>query len=410
MERLKSNLNLSKKESQSLGLITWCLILSLLYQTFHMSVVLRYMVLVDIFIIIVGLLGCAVFLSNHSLKGYPKCFLWLIFYFIIVGSMYGDRILSGANLNIILSQDLKYVMLFLMGGIFAYNSDTMTYFHRLMKWLAIISIVFGILGLISFNYVESVIAEREGTWTLSYYYWWASCACFSYWGYYALFVKKNRVLGLGVLLVYLVLGALFVKRAAIVNGVVMMAVYILLNRKNIASSFLRGALVTISFIAMLYVITPSLFSGVKETYTSRFEEVEDMESFNRNQEAYSYFDQASTIQLIFGNGIGHYPKLVVKNYTYQRSDQINALHSGWANVIYKGGFLYALFYIAMLIAVIREFFNNRKLNSYQLVCLGVSISSFVSMLYEGSWTYTIISVCTSAPLFYLLSNNKNEIA
>lgn len=410
MERLKSNLDLSKKDYQAFGLITLSLVLSLLYQTFHMAVVLRYMILVDAFIVLIGTLGCALFLSSHSLKGYSKWFLWLILYFIIVGLLYGDNIMRGMNLNIVLSQDLRYVLLFLVGGIFAYNSDTMTLFHRLMKWLAIISILFGILGLFSFSFVETVIADREGTWTMSYYYWWASCACFSYWGYYSLFTKKNRILGIGVLLVYLVLGALFVKRASLVNGVVLIVVYVFLNRKNIASSFLRVALVSVAFVVLIYAIAPNLINSLTETYTSRFEEAQDIESFNRNQEAMAYLEQASIMQLVLGNGIGHYPEIVNNRYTYQRESQVNALHSGWANIIYKGGFIYALFYIALLISVLGKCFNSKELNPYQLVCLGVSVSSFVSLLYEGSWTYAITPVCISAPIFYLLSNNKNEIA
>lgn len=403
MELLKLHTKLSKADLQSLKLISLSLLLVLFHQTYSMLLFPSSSIFVNLGIIGLGVLGCFLFLSRHSLISYTRWFLYLIFYFIVVGFLQGF-----GNLPIVLGQDLRYVLLFFIGGVFASNADTMSYFHWLMKWLGVISIVFGILGLVYFDITEIAITERSGTWTISYFYWWASCACFSYWGYYALFTKKQKFLGLAVLLVYLILGALFVKRASLVNGLVIMIVYLIFDKGVKIGSYIKVLLLLASTVLLLYFIAPGVFKTITDSYTTRIEQAtEDIDELDRNREANAYFESASTSQLVFGNGIGHYTEY--SGAINKDSFTMNSLHLGWANIIYKGGVFYVLFYVFILVAVLRKCFKAKKLNPYQLTCLGVSISSFISLLYEGSWTYTLLPVCISAPMFYLLSNNKNEI-
>lgn len=401
MELLKFHTNLSKRDRQPLRLITTTLLLVLIHQTF--STLFPKSVYINLIIIGFGFLGCIIFLTKHSLAAYPRCFLFLIFYFIIIGIINGF-----GNLPIVLGQDLRYVLLFYIGGIFAYNAETMSYFHWLMKWLGVISIVFGILALSFFDMTSVVIAERLGTWTMSYYYWWASCACFSYWGYYSLFTKKHRILGIAVLVTYLLLGALFVKRASLVNGLVIMIVYLVFDKGAKIRSSVRVIIILAGSVVLLYAIAPRVFNTITESYSTRIGQAqEDLDKLDRNRETNAYFENASTGQIVFGNGIGHY----IDYYrAFNKEDFVlNSLHIGWSNIIYKGGVLYAIYYIFILFAILRKCIDAKKLNPYQLVCLGVSVSSFISLLYEGSWTYTLAPVCTSAPLFYLLSNNEEEI-
>ena len=403
MELLKLHTNLPKSDIQSLRLMTITLVLVLIHQTFS-TILFSKTVFINLVIIALGSAGCVFFLSKHTLSSYPRSFILLIFYFVIIGLLMGF-----GNLPIVLGQDLRYVLLFLMGGIFAYNAETMSYFHWLMKWLGVISILFGILAILFFDITSVAIAERLGTWTISYYFWWASCACFSYWGYYALFTNKHRFLGIAVLMTYVVLGALFVKRASLLNGLVILLVYFIINRKTNLKSFLRVLVIVASSVVILYALAPSVFNTITEVYSARINQTqEDLDELDRNREVHAYFESASKLQILLGNGIGHYTKY--SGAINKDNITMNALHIGWANIIYKGGVLYLLFYVVILFAIIRKCFNARKLNSYQLTCLGVSISSIVSLLYEGSWTYTIDPVCISAPLFYLLSNNENEIA
>ena len=405
MKILKLQTKLSPTERQSLKFITASLLLVLSYQTYHTYLSSRMLLLTDLAILVSGSIGCYLILRVNRLNRYARLFLLLILYFFMVGMIYGDSIMTDKNLSIALEQDLRYVLLFFMGGIFASNSRMMSSFHRLMKWLAVFSIIFGILGLIKFDFVASAIAEREGTWTMSYYYWWASTACFSYWGYYFLFMKRQKILGLGVLLIYVVLGALFVKRAALANGLILLFVYFLFNKGGKIGSFFKVILVAAFAVAMTFFLSPKLFNTITDTYAARIESAQNQESLDRNEEAFAYLDNTTTPQLIFGNGIGHYPKIIgYRDYNYQ----INSIHIGWANILYKGGFVYALFYLMLLIQVLKRAYNVKTLNAYQKVCLGVAVSSFVSLLYEGSWTYTLYPVCISAPLFYLLSDNRNE--
>lgn len=405
MELLKLNTKLTSTEMSSLKYMTASLILVLLYQTFHMLFNARTMLLFDIAIIFLGAIGCWKYLSKLPLKSYSRFFIFLTFYFLIVGFLYGDNIMSEGNLSITLEQDLRYVLLVIMGGVFASSSNMMACFHWLMKWLAVISIVFGILALLSFDFVASVIQNREGTWTSSYYYWWASCACFSYWGYYALFTKQHKYLGIGVLVTYVVIGALFVKRASLLNGIIILLFYTLFDKTRKISAIFKGALIAVLTVAMLYFISPDLFSTITNSYSSRIDSARDIDAMDRNEEAYAYLEHATPMQLVFGNGIGHYPNIMgYRDYDYQ----INAIHIGWANIIYKGGVVYALFYLLLLFQVLKKISHSSQLNKYQLACLGVSVSSFVSIIYEGSWTYALEPVCIFAPMFYLLSNNQDE--
>ena len=404
MKLLQLNTRLSKSEFQSLKWITASLALVLLYQTYHSYASDRMMLIWDILIIFTGAFGCYSFLVRHPLKGYSRWAIWLILYFVLAGMMYGNSIMSGSNLSIVLEQDLRYVMLVLMGAIFASSSQMMSAFHWLMKWLAVISILFGVLGIVNFDFVASIIAERKGTWTMSYYYWWASTTCFSYWGYYFLFMKRQKILGCGVFLTYLALGALFVKRAVLVDGLVVLFCYFLFNKGNKIGTAFKVVIVAVFALSMVYFMSPRLFNTITDSYSTRIEAAQDAENLDRNEEASAYLENATTFQLILGNGIGHYPRIVgYREYDYQ----INAIHIGWANIIYKGGILYSLFYILIILQVIKKAFSS-KLNSYEKVCLGVSISMLISLLYEGSWTYTMDPVCKFAPLFYLLSNNQDE--
>ena len=165
---------------------------------------------------------------------------------------------------------------------------------------------------------------------------------------------------------------------------------------------IKVLIVSVLTIVAVYSISPKSFKTITGAYSARLEALAENEGDSRNEEADYYMEQASTIQLIFGNGIGHY---VID----KRDDSVlNSIHIGWANILYKGGIIYALFYVAILLQVIRFCFNARKLNPYQKTCLGVTLSYFFSFLYGGCWTYTLVPVCISAPMFYLLSNNKDE--
>lgn len=379
-------------DRKAFNCIFWALMLVLFNQTFHTR--LSNPVNIFISIIILGLIvyGSYLYSSKHNIPSLIRSFAFLIVYFLVVGLSYlgpfTNNLIGG-----ILTEDLRFVLLFFTGGLFAVNGN-MKYFHEIMKILAFISIIFAIPALLFFDFSMAVIEERSGAWSMSYFYWWCSCSCFCYWGYYALFEKKDRLLGFGTLAVYVILGALFLKRSAVVNLFVIIIFYALFEKNKIKNIIYLA--ISISFvIGVLLVVKGSLVHNLYDLMLSRFDV--DVDELDRNIEANMYFQEASPLNLLFGNGIGH---LFHSRYARGIEMDINALHLGWANLIYKGGVLYVLYYLVLYFKIFRNIIKQSHKSNFDKVCYGVAISSLVSMFYEGSWTYTLLPFCISAPIYY----------
>ena len=154
-------------------------ILTILYQTFHTFLPTIVGLLVSMMIIAFCVRGLVTFYKYHRMNPWGKWFLFLIIYFLLVGILHGGPFTHNI-IGLMLSQDIRYVLFFLIGSVFAFD-DNMRYFHQIMRIIGIISIVFGVLSFITYSPTLQSVESREGTWTISYYYWWCSSACFFYW-------------------------------------------------------------------------------------------------------------------------------------------------------------------------------------------------------------------------------------
>jgi len=334
------------------------------------------------------------FIKTHTLNSISRFYIKLIPYFLIVGILSGIT-LTNNIIGFILCQDLRFVLLFAAGCCFAHSKRGMVFFHQLMIWVGLIAIIMGLYALLTFNFSIEVIEGREDSWTLSYFLWWASAGCFAYWGLYALLCRKNFKLGIGVLLIYFVLGVLFLKRSAFLNGIIIIILYFLLQ-KNKSKTIKKLLVLSMIFFTLTKVFLPSLFDNVFSLLFSRFADDNTLAEQDRNVEMTNYFNAANVFQLLFGNGIGHYASaLSIRN----SEGILNALHVGYANIIYKGGVLYALFYVKLYTKILPKI-AKKNLPQYKVICVGVAISALISLVYEGSWTYTILPFCISAPMFY----------
>lgn len=349
--------------------------------------------------------GCILYYRQHSFDEISKYYYLLIIYFIIVGISYFD-FFSKQNIALVLHQDLKYTLLFLTGTIFAQSKKNMTYFHFVMRILAILAIIMGIWALthrsLSFT---SDIARPYAGWNQNYYFWWVSGSCLFYWGYYALIIKKEKFLGYGVMLTYLILGLMFLKRSSIVHVGGMLMIYLLISKSN----KVKTAFSVLFAIAMCYIVFRLAFADsynvLWDLLMDRFNAVDNYAEFDRNLERDDYFQSADIKQLIFGNGIGHYHHHYIETMDWDR--YFNGLHLGYANIWYKGGFVYCLFYLALYKRIYTKW-KKGNLTSFDYVCMGVSASSLLSLFFEGSWTYTIDPFCIAAPIFYAANNHDDE--
>lgn len=392
---------LGSPDSGSFNCIFLTVMLTLLYQTAHtlMSNVIN--ILISLLIICLGVYGWASFSSKHKIPGLLSSFAYIIIYLLVVGFAYGWSFTHN-HIGLMLSQDLRYVLLFLVGGVFALNGN-MKYFHKIMKVLAVFSILFAIPALLFFDYSVAAIEGRSGTWSMSYFYWWCSACCFCYWGYYALFEKKDRWLGFGTLFVYFFIGLLFLKRSPVIDLIVILICYNLLSGLSF-SRIVKLLFVVFLLIGVTMLINGGLVNNLFNLMSNRFDVAPG--EFDRQVESTLYFQEASIINLLTGNGIGHY------FYSYLiRNDasSINALHLGWANLIYKGGIVYVLYYIILYVKIIKNVFTQKHKSNLDKICYGVAISSLISMFYEGSWTYTLLPFCISAPIFYAALNKCSRI-
>lgn len=338
----------------------------------------------------IALIGLTAYCSDYKLAKISRNCIFLFLYLLIIGFLQGFSLTWG-----VIDIDFRYSLLFIIGAVFASSPVGMQYFHAVMKVLGIFSIAFGFLGIVSFFQEGYELASRVGTWTQSYFYWWASCSTFAYWGYYALFCKKDRLIGYSVVLLYFILGMLFLKRIALVNILVMLLIYVINNKNNrIRNSILLAAGI-IGILFTLYSYAPTIFDNVWDALMGRFEKDQEINAFDRAEEANGYFENATIFQIVFGNGIGHH----VPSPLWQ-GETILSLHMGWINFLFKGGIVYFLFMIVLFFKIFRCFYRKRIEDPHIVACSCVAFSFIVSLFIEGGWGNTLVPFCISAPIFY----------
>lgn len=363
-----------------------------------------------------GYVGLIIFFVNRSRSLYENkvFYLWsfiatymLVIGFIFTGAFPGTTY----SLSWLTLQDLRYVMFVGIGFAFA-NDKYIIDYHRMMKILGIIAIVFGILSIMNYQFNISLINTRIGVWSLPYYYWWLSTAIFAYHYAYSKITGKNKVIGYGVFAVYTILGILFLKRSVLINVLFLVVITEILQPSKVTSNRLISRIVKVLLFILIIVIFYLMFnetinrmignSYVGEVFNSLFERFksDDLSTYDRSAEKNIYFSTATNLQILFGNGLGNLQILGGK--------LINALHIGAYNIIYKGGLIYVIFWIYLLSNFIKAFMRKRQLSKYLLVCLTVALSASFSMLYEFSFTYSILPIGYSTAIAYIVQNQKRK--
>lgn len=366
-----------------------------------------------------GYAGVFLFIIKSSKKLYENriFYIWLILcaYMMSIGIVFsGGLWRSSVSINWLLIQDLRYVMYTAIGFVFA-NKSLINKYHQVMKFLGVAAIIFGVLALLNYDFSESAynINIRQGIWTISYYYWWLSAAIFAYLFSYSRITGKDKFIGYGTFITYVVLGILFLKRSVVINGVFLIIItdYLKPNRNKSNNKYLKLALKMGKIIMVIILVSvfwgdrihlllnDTYLGNVVEAIFSRFE-IDSFRTYDRSREADLYFVYVSWFYWIFGQGIGNY--VSVGGYF------LNALHTGFYNIIYKGGVFYFLFWIYLIKNFVKALFVKNRLSEYTLVCLCVALSATLSLLYEFSFTYTILPIGYSTSIAYLVQNMKKR--
>lgn len=393
----------SDSEYSAYRLMTLGIILALIHQTWQSDLPGAIQLGLSLMVLCVCVTAISKIQKIYTLPEPVNVWKKLIIYFLIVGILH----FGGIDLNIFswaITQDLRYCVLLLAGGCFAISYKSMSYFHYIMKILALLSIFAGIYSFLHLDLSIASVETRTNTWSLSYLLWWVPGSCFLYWGYYVLIIKKDKIWGYAVLFFYTMLGVLFLKRGTVVDVAIIFAVAIFLSKGNKGFPLMKILIALVVILGVMYMFVPGIFNSVWNMMFARFDDISDVEGMDRSIELKAFFEQAPVFSLIFGNGIGHYFSITGTGIIDR---MVNALHSGWANIIYKGGIVYVIFYIYLYRAIFKKIISN-SLSDYEKVCLGVAISHLVSLIYGGSWTYTITPFGIAAPLFFIASSHSDE--
>lgn len=342
------------------------------------------------------LLGYAV-CSNRNVKQYLGLWILFIFYLLIVGLIQSGVYSEGTSVNIFLSQDLRFVMYIGLGILLADYFDD---YVKMMSIFAFAGIVMGVIALANYNfsYAGAVEGDRMGLWSLPYYLWWASESVYAFMYPYSRITNRYKIFGYGSLICYAVLGLLFIKRASLVNVfVVLIFSEILANpsQKGNAIKFIFKISLVIGSVAFVAYSIP-YSKALVQAMLERFGSQGNIMEYDRAREAAAVFAQMSFPDKVFGLGIGYYIKT---------SRTINALHTGFYNLIYKGGILLLLMYIYELFQTVKNFIRMRKLSEIERVCLCTSIAYCCCVFYEGSWSYTIYMLQYVTPIVALLTHS-----
>lgn len=357
-----------------------------------------------------GFAGIFLFMATNRTSHLSKWLIFILVYLLIVGISYGSFnpfFRGGGDFSRIITSDLRFIMYVIIGSILA-TDRYIGYYHQVMRFLAIWAVLLGVAGILSTDFNLRAVTERELAWDFGYYSWWLSASICHYWGFYSIVSKKEKLLGYSVLLVYLLLGILFLKRAAVVNVFAILIIANFISNKSKMLFIWRLAGVGMFFILtiwLLNIIGAQVVTVAVNQLSQRFSALDDLEQFDRQIEGTAYFDNATNKQVLLGNGIGHYPPLYI--YGWDR-DRLSALHIGYYNIVFKGGLLLALFYFLALVGVLKRLFWFSRLTRYEKVCLGIALSLFISLLYEASWAYTLTPFGVYPTLFYLLRKRDNK--
>ena len=365
-------------------------------------------------------LGCTIFaiaaiwvyLKNASvgqLSSPVRFFIFVLLYMLVVGCIGGSLSVGKTTLLLTITQDLRFTSLFLLGGIYSTNERYMDYFHYFMRIIAMFAVVMGVISIILIAKDGNLIA-RGGEDHTSYHYWWASTTCFAYCGLCAFFTRENRKINLTAFMAYFLIGISFLKRSCFINVIIIVILScLLMTKQGKGGKMIRSLLSVLLILFIIILFIPDVNNIIFNALFSRFSETaNDMEEFDRLLEWEAFKSNSTTLQQLIGYGIGNYPTF--NRYgTFNAEDSLlNSLHLGYANIIFKGGILYAAFYVLTYLKIFRNWFACKHYSTRYLVCFGVSISSLISLLYEGSWTYTILPFCISAPIFYVATHTGNS--
>ncbi|MHC1682807.1 MAG: hypothetical protein AB6733_07655 [Clostridiaceae bacterium] len=366
--------------------------------------------LINVLIIIFGTMAILFWFLSNGLNSINKNLrVIIIFQFIVYLYM---LFIGFANLNfnfgvwfkVLITQDLLF-FLYATVPICFIDKNRHNVFNKIMYIFSYIGVLFGIFGLINFDY--SGILSRTDVWTISYYCWWVSGISVFYCFFNSYITGEKKFIAYLNVIVYFALGILFLKRSAFLNLVLIVLFMISRTKKANHSKHIKIIpivliiVISICFLLFREEIVKNVSSIFGDIF-SRFNDIFDPNVNDRSQEWNSYLKAASIKDILLGNGMGNYINVTLPSGFILKC---NAIHIGWLNLIYKGGVVLLSFYIYLVFKTFRSIKNNLLKNNapiyFSLACF-----YFIWMIYEGSWSYIMLVTQLFYAIYYL--NNNTE--
>ena len=267
--------------------------------------------------------------------------------------------------------------------------------NKLFLGIVTTALVCGLVALFTFDLSSSMLTDRYMAISAnhnSYILWGMLCNIFAFAGYSAIFSKKGRLLKIAAVLLYVVLGLLFQKRSVLVNAFIMVILFFIHllfsgRRKSISVAKLSKIIIAIFLVVVIIVVavnTSETISALLDSTLARLDKM-DVSDYNRTQEGDAFVEASTPLELLLGHGIG--------NYFIDHEGVHGMLHIGYYNALYKGGIIYLLFLCYIMFKTFQAFGHRKELNETASACLYITISMFVSMTFEFSWSESILPLC-----------------
>ncbi|MDB4444784.1 hypothetical protein N9156_00460 [Akkermansiaceae bacterium] len=159
-----------------------------------------------------------------------------------------------------------------------------------------------------------------------------------------------------------------------------------------------------SGIAAVYYVNPAAVTILAERVYGRFFEINyaGLEGFDRAYEAKVYFQNASKSDLMIGQGLFAFEYTSVAGHNY---------HSGLINLIFKGGFGFAMFYVISLVGNLLFLLGVRD---FPLRYLAMFFSTFflITLSYSPYWSQVPnlfwIGIAFFGPEIFLMISKQNQ--
>lgn len=340
----------------------------------------------SLLILIIGFTVIAVSISkgkyhqlSGSILGVQKFWTVTVLWMLFIPFVFFPYSLSPSVFYEGLYHDYRYV-LFVTLPFFFISDGVNLYYTKIWKYTARFALISGFIAILVVDKSFSSISLREATFSIPYYLWWVVLAAFSYTYLRDFYSGKERT-GYYLIAIHLILSLIFLKRAGIVNGLlIIMLSFIFSNKVN----------KTIIFVLVFFVIAViagMFFNSYLDLLFSRFLETgENFGEWDRSKEIDEFFDSVSTSQLTMGHGINNYLKMTYIGYD---NKPVNALHIGFYNLFYKGGILYFLF-TCFLGYKILTLYRYIKYNVEVKIGFIMGIVFLIGFSFENSWSYVPI--------------------